>query len=140
MDKKTIFNLSVLIFSLLCSHTYANECSISTFTAQRLVLLPQQHDSTSFSFSVTCQQNYSIQFSSLNTLSSDGIGFLRNGPHKIKVKMSARNHQNLPWGLPAQQFEYLSNQYIVTASVLDPITATTSAGQYNDHIKIQIEF
>lgn len=135
-----IFNLSALIVVLLCSNANANTCSISSFTAQRLVLLAQQHNSTNFAFSVACQQSYSIRFSSLNTQSSDGIGFLRNGPHKVKVKMSARNHQNLPWGLPVQQYENLSHQYIVTASVLDSISPTTPAGQYKDQIKIQIEF
>lgn len=140
MNRKVISNLSTLILGLLCSNAYANTCSISSFTSQQLILLPQQHNSTNFSFSVSCQQSYSIRFSSVNTQSSDGIGFLRNGPHKVKVKMSARNHQNLPWGLPVQQFENYPNQYLVTAVVLDSVSPITPAGQYKDQIQIQIEF
>jgi hypothetical protein len=140
MNKKMISNLSLLMLGLLCANVYANTCSISSFTAQQLILLPQQHNSTNFAFSVACQKSYSVRFSSLNIQSSDGIGFLRNGPHKVKVKISVRNHQNLPWGLPIQQFEHHSHKYIVTAALLDSISPTTPAGQYKDQIKIQIEF
>lgn len=138
MNKKLIVKLGLAVLSLSCSNLYAEKCSISSFSAQRLVLLPQQYNSTNFAFSVACQQNYTILFSSLNSHSNDGVGFLKNGANQIKVKMSAQSHQNLPWGLPIQQNN--NNQYFVTVSILEPITTTTAAGIYKDNIKIQIEF
>ena len=121
-------------------HAQSQSCAISNVTTQHLVLRPQQHNSSNVAFSIQCAHHYSITFSNANHASSEGIGHLRHHQNNIRTKMSARSDQMLPWAVPVQQNAHQQHNYVITASVLDPITAITPAGVYRDRIQLRIEF
>ncbi|MFC3902709.1 hypothetical protein SAMN05421749_103469 [Acinetobacter marinus] len=139
MNKMMRVCTSYLLSMMCCSQLWANGCEISQITSNQLELLPEQHNSSNMAFSVKCPQPFNISFNSHQSR-SDGISYLSSGKHKIRTKLSAQGDRHITWATPISQQENITHHYVVTATLIEPITAITPAGTYRDNIRILIEY
>ncbi|WP_227539772.1 hypothetical protein [Acinetobacter sp. MB5] len=120
--------------------TYAASCSVSGVTEPMMRLANYYHSQSATSFTVNCDQGYSIRFSSMNLYSTDGASFLSNGPNKIRTRMTVSGPVGNLWNVPLTANTTGTNRYIISVHLEEEPKVSTPAGIYRDVIYVNLSF
>lgn len=120
---------------------YASQCSMGEFTENNMRLGSYYKSQTATSFSVRCDQSYSIRFNSLNLNSSDGNSFVSNGAYKLRTRMSIGGANTNQWNVPqTAQASSHGHKYVIAVQLEDEPSIRVPAGVYRDIIYVNLVF
>ena len=126
---------------VISSNGWSGSCNIGSFTSSQLVLMPTRGSSSNMAFSMQCEQNYQIRFSSMNGVNGVNGTLMGQNGTSIRTQMKVTNEQgSLPWNNTIQQVANQRNQYILTVSILDSISSSLPAGKYTDRVSVMIDY
>lgn len=131
------------VFCLTCSLfcvSYAASCSVSDITESMMRLANYYHSQSATSFTVNCDQGYSIRFGSMNLYSNDGSSFVSNGVNKLRIRLTISGPVENLWNIPLLVNTTGNNRYIIVASLEEEPRASMPAGVYRDMIYVNLSF
>jgi len=138
--KMKIFLLTLMTISIATSG-YAHQCSMGEMSETNMRLGSYYKSQTATSFSVRCDQSYSIRFSSLNLNSSDGNSFVSNGKYRLRTRMSITGANANLWNVPlSAQASNQGHKYVVAVQLEDQPSIRVPAGKYRDVIFVNLMF
>lgn len=134
------FKLGLLILAMCFNNlSYAGRCQIEKATASQLQLSSSYLSQAATSFSVACDSNYAIKFSSRNLTSPAGNSYLvsdRN--HKIRTQMFISGATSSRWNTPISQPAADQTKFVVLVQLAEQPTASTPAGLYKDSLYVSL--
>ncbi|MEG0481962.1 MAG: hypothetical protein RR575_06200 [Acinetobacter sp.] len=134
------FLLTLIMFSIATS-SYASQCSMGDVSETYMRLGSYYKSQTATSFSVRCDQSYSIRFSSLNLSSADGDSFVSNGNYRLRTRMSISGANANLWNVPlSAQASNQGHKYVVAVQLEDQPSIRVPAGKYRDIIFVNLSF
>lgn len=119
----------------------AKQCQIERLTATQLNLSSSYLSQAATSFSVACDSNYAIKFSSRNLVNSTGTSYLINERNsKLRTQMNISGATASRWNSPISQPASEQNKFVVLVQLMERPTSRTPAGVYKDNLYISLMF
>lgn len=133
--------LFVVASMVLATTGYASQCSVGNLSEATMHLGSYYKSQAATSFSVRCDQSYSIRFNSLNLNSSDGGSFVSNGRYKLRTRMSISGANSNLWNVPLSgRASSLGQKYVIAVQLEDQPSIRVPAGVYRDVIYVSLSF
>lgn len=134
-------SLFLMVGMFFASVSYASQCSVGELSESKMRLGSYYKSQAATSFSVRCDQSYSIKFNSLNLNSSDGASFVSNGAYRLKTRMSISGANSNLWNVPLSgRASSLGQKYVVAVQLEDQPSIRVPAGKYRDVIYVSLSF
>ena len=139
--------LASSVFFFTCSSAYAL-CTISDTGAETIRLQPNSGATSTIQLNVKCDTAFNISFDSENLLDSSGNSILKNEAalaytklkKTIDVKYDLSGDAGSQWQLLANQKKKAAHSYVIVARLGTVNLANLAAGDYHDHIIINIDY
>ena len=134
--------LSLFVLSILCvSVCQAKQCQIDRMSTTQLRLNSSYQSQAATSFSVSCQSNYAIKFSSRNLMGPSGNSYLVNEKnYKLRTQMNISGASDSRWNIPLSQRAGDNKKFILWVQLIDRPNALTPAGVYKDNLYVSLIF
>ncbi|RKG39523.1 hypothetical protein [Acinetobacter rongchengensis] len=133
--------LLMLTMLSVATSAYAHQCSMGDVSETYMRLGSYYKSQTATSFSVHCDQSYSIRFSSLNLSSANGDSYVSNGNYRLRTRMSITGANANLWNVPlSAQASNQGHKYVVAVQLEDQPSIRVPAGKYRDVIFVNLMF
>ncbi|ENV32134.1 hypothetical protein [Acinetobacter gerneri] len=132
---------SILLLSILSTQSFASACTMGSFTEPVMHLPATFRGQSATSFIVSCEQNYTVQFSALNLRSPQGDSVVTDSSNNaLKTRMSILGANSNMWNVPLSPISAGRNKFTVIVELLDTPNIRVPAGEYRDLLFVNLNF
>lgn len=127
--------------SIELSLTIPKKCTIATPTTR--LVLPTTGEEVSTTYSVTCNTGYTLGTTADNYSTTNWATNVKNGNLSLRTVMGTKgpNNSSIRIQYPATSFSGSSvDTYTLSASLMDKVTAITTAGTYTDQYRVTVTY